>query len=288
MPAAALEAYFDANLYNDIERGEIPAQDVAALRAAMARGAIVPYLSFADIEELIGLWEKDRPTVLRRLSVARDFGHFEALLKPPAEMLTDAILAYSRGVSPPSPTLPRKERRHLAAVFSKVAGGSTAYNREMSQIVADVRKLKEDAKTMMGERRALALTELEKKRYTSRDLSKVPFADFFANGAAGWAEDFAADLGVAEACSQRGLDGLLTVPRVRLLIGTAMSLVHSQVAEGRGPDFGDGYDLWHVVCASVGDVFLTRDKRLADHVDRIPGLERPKVVRSVADLLARL
>jgi hypothetical protein len=67
-----------------------------------------------------------------------------------------------------------------------------------------------------------------------------------------------------------------------------MSLVHSQVAEGRALDFGDGYDLWHVVCASVGDVFLTRDKRLADHVDRIPGLERPKVVRSVAALPARL
>jgi hypothetical protein len=62
----------------------------------------------------------------------------------------------------------------------------------MSQIVADVQKSKEDAKAMMGERRA----------HDPRP-SKVRFADFFANGAAGWAEDFAADLGVAEACRQR-------------------------------------------------------------------------------------
>ncbi len=40
--------YLDANVYNDVERGAIPGEDVAAFQAARARGDIVSRLLMAS------------------------------------------------------------------------------------------------------------------------------------------------------------------------------------------------------------------------------------------------
>jgi hypothetical protein len=58
---------------------------------------------------------------------------------------------------------------------------------------------------------------------------------------------------------------------VRLVVGMTMSLIYSQVFEGRLPKFSDAYDLWHGIQASAADVFVTRDDRFFGHLTRIPG-----------------
>ena len=49
----------------------------------------------------------------------------------------------------------------------------------------------------------------------------------------------------------------------------------------------DGYDVWHAILASTADVFVTFERRLADHVERIPRVPI-RVVRSIKDLLASI
>ncbi len=56
------------------------------------------------------------------------------------------------------------------------------------------------------------------------------------------------------------------------------------MVEGRQPDWEDGYDLWHTILGSVADVFVTFDKRLADHLVRVP-VEGFRVARSLRELL---
>jgi hypothetical protein len=79
---------------------------------------------------------------------------------------------------------------------------------------------------------------------------------------------------------------------VRLCLGVALSQIHTQLVgtpghrELRQPARSDGYDVWHAIMASTADVFLTFDDRLADHVERIPGLDRFCVLRSLEELLA--
>ena len=51
-----------------------------------------------------------------------------------------------------------------------------------------------------------------------------------------------------------------------------------------GPILGDRYDLWHAVRASVADVFVTLDQRLADHAACVP-VEGFRVVTSLRDLV---
>jgi hypothetical protein len=64
-------------------------------------------------------------------------------------------------------------------------------------------------------------------------------------------------------------------------------LVYSQVVQGRHPDLGDEYDLWHAVLASVADVFVMLDQRLAGHVAwvRVEGLRVVTSLRDLVDLL---
>ena len=121
--------------------------------------------------------------------------------------------------------------------------------------------------------------------------SRVTFEQFFDAGAEDLAEDFAKPLGCDAACRARGLGGLAPVPAVRLCVGVCQSQIYAQVVgtpgqpDVRRPDPADGYDVWHAILASTGQVFLTLDRRLAADVERVPDIG-VRVARSAGDLLA--
>lgn len=280
-----LRAYFDTNIYDHIDKGWVPAEEVDALSAALRRREVVAHLSLADIEELLGQWETDRLAAIRKLRLARDLVGFDGLLKQPADLLTEAIQAYAVGAPPPSATLSRYYRRFLAACLNKVADESTTFNGVVSNIVGDVAKNKKEFLAGMADADARASAELKSSEAWREAKGWVlTFDAFWAKAASSWAEDFAHRLGLAGACRERGLDGLLAVRTVRLSVGAMLSLVFSQVVEGREPHRGDGYDLWHAVLASVADVFVTFDERLAGNLVRVP-MDGFRVVTSLPALL---
>src|SRR6267143_945933 len=139
--------YLDANVYADAERGEIPSEDTEAFHAARERGDIVPRLSVVDLEESLGLWEKDRPAAIKRLQIARSLVGFDNLLKPPGDLLIEAIEGYAMGAGPVSPLMPRQQRRHGASKLGKIADRSAALDGVVRQVVADVKALKEKFRT---------------------------------------------------------------------------------------------------------------------------------------------
>jgi hypothetical protein len=277
--------YLDANVYNDVVRGSISSDEVETFRTARARGGIETRLGLPDLEEFLGVWDTDRPTALRRLCIARDLVGFDGLLKQPSDILEETIRAYAAGSATPSPLMPRPDRRHHAAVLHKIARGSTKYDRMMSQILADVKANKESFKARMARGSAGLLEELT-ARYSQRELSALPFADFFGGGAADWAAALADRKGLADACRERGLAGLLRVRTVRLCVGVVMSQIHTEISAGRKPDLGDGYDIWHAILASTADVFITSDQRFFDHLARVPDVNGFRVVKSLGKALA--
>jgi len=276
--------YLDANVYNDILRENVAAEDVQAFRDATRSGELVLHLSLANLEEFLGVWHENRCLAVERLRLARDLAGFESLLKQPGDLLRDGMQAYASGGSQALPTLPRNARRRLARCLNRVASGSTTFDNEISQIVADVRAQKEAFNGQMAASRAEALARLT-EACGPAVIRQLRFEEWWRFAAADWAQEFARPFGLADACRERGLEGLLTVRTVRLFVGTVMSLIYSQVVDGRQPDFGDGYDLWHVILASVADVFVTGDRRLAGHLTRIPAADGFRVVSSLRELL---
>lgn len=78
---------------------------------------------------------------------------------------------------------------------------------------------------------------------------------------------------------------------MRFWVGVALSLMYVQVVgldqtQVRLPHRNDSFDLMHAVPASTADAFVTFDRRLADHVESIPGVPGFRVIRSVTELLA--
>lgn len=273
-------AYFDTTIYDHIVKTD---KEAKALRADLARHKVVANLSIVNVEELLGDWDTNRQQAISRLQVARDLVGFDSILKQPSDLLKEAIEAYATDAPPPSPMLLRHERRHLRSLLHKVANGNTRLDPILAKIVADVRREKEAFKATMTQKRAQVLDELTQK-YEPRAIAQIPFEEFW-NDATLWAEAFADHFGLGDACRERGLEGLLQARTVRLCVGAAKSLVYSQVAKGRQPDLGDWHDGWHAILASVADVFVTRDKRLAEVLARVPGNDC-RVITSLDELLA--
>ena len=119
-------AYFDTTVYDHIAKGAIPAQDVDALRPLVARGKIMVYPSVAGIDELLGQWETEPAEAVRRLQILYDLVGFDTMLKQPADLLADAILAYAAGTASPPRTLRGPEREILAAYLDRILRGDAS------------------------------------------------------------------------------------------------------------------------------------------------------------------
>jgi hypothetical protein len=276
-----ISVYCDVNVYNDVERGLIAADEAARFREGRDRGDVQVLYSIPDAEEALAVWPTDRAQAQRRLRLVRDLVGFDRLLKQPSDLVAEAFRAYAEGRPQPSPLLPRHYRRRLTSDFEKIAASHESKPaRQLPKIVAEITRQKEAFRASMAEGRRESLAELS-AQYSPKDLAATTFDEFFQRGAEDWAGAFADGEGVGDQCRERGLGGLLAVRTVRLAVGVSMSLVHSQVAIGRHPDLGDGYDLWHVVLASAADVFVTREKRLYEHVARVPQVDGFRVVRSL-------
>src|SRR3989442_1280594 len=272
--------YLDTNVYSNTG-----AERVDALRAARGSRGIAPRLGLADVDEILGDWEANRSAAMGRLRVARDLVGFDAILNQPSDLLGDAIRAYAIGEPTPSQVLPPDQQELVEDCLYRAARGRTSVDHVVREIVGGVRVLKNEFCRDMTEARARALAEWEQVDPDRRRT--VTFEEYWKAGAAEWAEDFAGHVGLAAACRERGLDGLLDVRTVRFCVGAVMSWIFSVVVgdQPRQPRRHDGYDLWHALQASAADVFVTGDERLAALLARVP-LDGFRVAASLDELLA--
>jgi hypothetical protein len=290
-----LRAYFDSNVHSAIAAGgQVPTADVEAFGVTVATGQLLAPISLANLDELVGQVQRDRPATIARLASVRRLVGFHGMLKQPRDLLQQAIEAYAAGAEAPSVMLPEDERRPVVGLFADFIAGSRRHDHDLQEVAAGVRQLKDKWETDMQGARQLANDDLRRVAPRWRDRQALSFADYFAVAGPDMAAAFATPLGREEACRQRGLSGLLDCRPVRFCVGVALSQIYSQTIgepgqrEPRQAARNDGYDIWHAILASTADLFVTFDQRLAEHVERIPGLEGFRVVRSLAALLSPL
>jgi hypothetical protein len=291
-------AYLDTPIISEADKrlqgqaSQITQQELEALRAVLKNGTLIVRPSLVVLDEVLGELESDRAAMVRKLRLVRELlGGFHGMLNQPSALLRDTIRAYAEGQPAPAITLLEGDRRAIVATLSEVCAGSTRFDDSLRQIRNDVGELKDAALAGMEGAQAETLAELQ---WASRDPDErrnLTFEVFWNAGAERFAGDFADALGHGEGCRHHGLEGLLELRPVRFWVGTALSLMCVQVVgvdqtQVRLPHRNDGYDLWHAVLGSTADVFVTFDRRLAGHVEAVPGVPGFRVVRSVKDLLA--
>jgi hypothetical protein len=282
-----LRAYSDTMVYDRIAKGQTPRDDVEAVCSAQARGQLVVYPSVMDVEELLGQWETRRTDALLRLRKMRDTVGFSPMLKQPADLLGEAILAYAAGREPPPVTLGAEHQKAMADYAHGILDGDEGIvNEVLPRVVAEVRAMKAEFPRWWHEARVRVWDA-----FPASERRRVNFPAYFASDAEAWAEDivrrrFGAE--IADACRARGLDGLLALRPVRLCIGASMALV-CDTTFGDGvqtsePRPGDCYDFWHAIAASAADVFITDDRPFARRLKQVP-IEGLRIVGSLRELL---
>ena len=98
---------------------------------------------------------------MRRLQILYDLVGFDTMLKQPADLLADVIRAYAAGTASPSRTLPEREGEILAAYLERILRGDTSLGREVRQIVAHVKEIKNEFRQSWAQARRQTLTELQ-------------------------------------------------------------------------------------------------------------------------------
>jgi hypothetical protein len=283
-------AYCDTMMYDRIAKGETSREEVEAVVRAQTRGQLTVYPSVMDVEELLGQWKTRRPEALLRLRKMRDTVGFSRMLKQPSDLLKEAILAYADGREAPPVTFSSEDQARLSRGLHGILDGDDDAEELVPRILADVRAIKGDFPRWWCNARDRVHKEFNWWAIPVGERRRLNFAAFFASGAAGWAEDFAASLGadVADACRARGVDGLLALRPVRLCIGASMALVFDttfgdgvQLSE---PKPGDAYDFWHAIAASAADIFVTDDRPFTRRLKQVP-MDGFRVVGSLRELL---
>jgi len=280
-----LRIYFDTNVYDHIDKDDVPMTDLDALRSALANRKLVANLSIADVEELLGQWETNRPAAIRKLQLARDLVGFDQILKQPSDLLADAFKAYASGEAAASYLMPPDQWRVVASSLHRVVQGDPKLDRVVSESLGQMKRMTNGFRQTMTEGRAKAVAQSE--IIVANKGHNPTFQEYWEAGAIGFAEDLVPP-GSLEGCRARGFEGLLEIRTVRLAVGALMSLIFSQIVgerpQSRTPQRGDAYDLWHAILASVAEVFVTYDKRFAALLSRVP-VDGFRVFSSIPELI---
>ena len=286
-----VNVYFDTSVYDRLEKKLVPSDEVEALTAAVHRGEINVYFGFPDAEELLGQWDNEfgRPATKRRLQIAAGLtGGFKWVLKPPNDLLAQAIRAYAEGLPEPSPMVSALTGLQAAALLRWAANGS-ADNEHIDTLIADMLAKVRAAKTKFQEPMKIGEHGWKvARRLVLRwiDPENPRFEDLWRLSAGYWAMEFAKKLGLADACGRRGVADLLEVRSVKVVVGAGISLAYSAVVQGRRYQRNDAYDLWHAVSAAAADVFVTFDGPLKEALDRVP-ITGFSVLSSLRELLGQ-
>src|SRR5215831_1655854 len=133
-----------ANVYDAIYKGRVGKRDVEALRAAFRCGLLKGYLGIPALEELLGEWETQPDSVVQKLQIAYGLVGFDPLLNADDVLLRQAVESYARH-SPPSLFLSAETLGKSTRALEGIIRGERSLGPFVSQVVAEGRRLKQEA-----------------------------------------------------------------------------------------------------------------------------------------------
>lgn len=261
---ATKSVYLDTNVFDHMHKKlGVSNGDILALKAAKAKGSSSFLLSISVFEEVFCAIKSDPVLGIRELLLVFEFADWARVLKPAHLLVTDEIAAYATGAPQPAPFLEEDDpmRNSLRALASPTQRDID----ELMPIMDESRAQRVEFRNGMRAARSEVLKSAKRLQGW-----KPSFVDYWGRLAGPFAEGYAERAGVLDACRRRGITGLLDLRGVRMGVGVNLSLAYAETFEGRAPDMGDSQDQQHAVLASVADVFVTQDAKLANLLTRIP------------------
>jgi hypothetical protein len=260
-------AYLDTGVFDHIyNKTGCTGADIAALRKAIYGREISIRMSIHTLEEML-LERKATPQAFAaRIKLTLSLANSRTLIKPCDQLLADDIRAYAARGEADRPFV-RGEMQN--AVSSGIAALIETDGEEIDDdFLEALEESKQQAQRFIGTMNIAR----EGAKPVVKSLPGDPgFEQYFQQGALPAAHALAERTGAIEECSNRGLEGLVTIKSVRMSVGAALSLLYAETFE-KPPAQPDGSrNLQHAVsAAAVADAFVTDDARLRTVLSRVP------------------
>lgn len=252
--------YFDTNVYRHIDKLEddITEADVSRLKALIRADKIRVLLSTQVVEETISAVPSVPKEAVARFTLMHKLAKRKRMIKYHTDF-TQGVLAYARGEKAQSSIIapPPNLRRILM----------TPNLQELREIASETKnEIQEHHNKVSG----IFLEKIEPLAAPIRKQKQQPtFDEYWNDNAIPYIEELAKRAGVLDECTQRGIDGLLSIRCFHIATLGQLSLLYSNMYEGRKPKFSDSRDMQHVLLSTATDAFITNDGNLRRMMNRV-------------------
>jgi len=256
-----MAAYLDTNVFDHLyKKIGCTSTDITNLRKKIYSRELSLPLSIHVLEEIL-LDRKARPELLvAKIKLTLSLGNFRRMVKPCDQLLTDDIRSYAATGEAARPYIDVELQNIMTDGITEL-------------VESDGEELDEEMIAALEAARSQKVRFLDHLRdaAASGPAAAATFEQYFASAGPTMARSLALSAGVAEACEQRGLAGLLELRSVRMSVGARLAFNYAFACEGESAPVGDSRELLHAVsAAAVAATFVTDDAQLRRVLARVP------------------
>lgn len=264
----ARSLYFDANVFGHIASmsAGVTADAVNLAKKLVNRGTFLFPLSLTVLEEAVVTARWNQTAASAILRAVREFCSLDHILKSPAQLLNEAVESHL--VTGETPSVFLSEPLGAVASVKDFVHSSSYDFSDLGAVIAEVDGMKDSFHSGMAEANQKTRDELgikDGKLPKFKEGRPPTFEEFFRGIGPGLADAAMCKSGFHASNPET----LLETRPVRAFAGIGASWIFSQIFENRKLRRSDGFDMRHVVQASVTDGLITNDKPLRDLVSRI-------------------
>ncbi len=289
-----IKVYFDKNVLSHIltsQRGGSESHGVSIadsndLSELIAERKILLLLGVMHLQEAAYALKAKSPEIAQEeLRLIQKMMHTKEVIKFPDDLLKDDILSYAQGAGPASPL--ELNNINLDSIFND-SGDIEEREKALDETTEHNAAFLEETTNANSNDRAIILAEFAGRQPSFSEFYDRNILQRIA-GLVDRAEQETGLKGLSEACSKRGLEGLLDFKSIAMAGGASLSYqyarVFNEISEKRRDREGDASDLNHALLSSAADVLVTHDKDFGFWISRIPRT-RVKVLDHIHNLIA--
>lgn len=265
-------AYFETNVLRDFAENREGAADkkLPVLKKNISQGRIVIVPSFEVFEELVSVLKLDPALSKKFCHLYVNLVDWDCCLKPTDQVLTDDIKSFADTGRAACPFNPVDES---SPFIKSMRANRYVLPKELLKDLIDKGMIQKH--TFVAN--VLSVSEQFKPKGNKKASSKKDYESKFITlwKPGGYAEKVAKMLvrnsDELSKIRSRGFTEFIKLPTIRLAVGYILHSKYKQVADGAVCKNSDFYDFRHAVIAGAVGNIVTKDKKLKNAINHVPG-----------------
>jgi hypothetical protein len=265
-------AYFETNVFRDLAENRDGTADekMPVLKKNISKDRIVIVPSFEVFEELVSVLRLDPALSKKFCQLYDNLVSWDHCLKPMDQILADDITIFANTGTAACPFNPVDES---SPFIQSIRAKRYVLSKELLKDLIDKGMVQKQTFV----KNVLSVSDQFKPNRNKKGSSKKEYEKEFLSfwQPKGYAEKvaemFVRDSSKLAKIQAIGLGEFIKLPTIRLAVGYILHSKYKQVADGAVCKSSDFYDFRHAVIAGAVGNIVTKDKKLKNAINHVPG-----------------